>query len=125
MPYFPCKNNMNVMFYSFGIGLSLKDITAFYYAEKLLHELLRIYLEKIVLYQLVKSTKIIPCTSCNISLDQYIQRYWLIFCHFYGKQSIWIHINEDTEYCLISCHLNNNNMSPHHFLLFLHYIGVL
>ena len=29
----------------------------FYYAEKLLHEVLRICLEKIVLYQLVTSTK--------------------------------------------------------------------
>ena len=57
MSYFPCINNMNVMFYSFGIGFSLKGITAFYYAEKVLHELLRIYLEKIVLYQLVTSTK--------------------------------------------------------------------
>ena len=45
MSYFPCINNMNVMFYSFCIGFSLKGITAFYYAEKLLHELLRIYLE--------------------------------------------------------------------------------
>ena len=44
--YFPCINNMNVMFYSFCIRFSLKDITAFYYAEKLLHELMRIYLEK-------------------------------------------------------------------------------
>ena len=57
MPYFPCINNMNVMFYSFGNRFSLKGITAFYYAEKLLHDLLRIYLEKIVLYQLVTSTK--------------------------------------------------------------------
>ena len=48
---------MTVMFYSFGIRFSLKYISAFYYAEKLLHELLRIYLEKIVLYQLVTSTK--------------------------------------------------------------------
>ena len=46
MSYFACINNMNVMYYSFGIRFSLKDITAFYYAEKLLHELLRIYLEK-------------------------------------------------------------------------------
>ena len=57
MSYFPCINNMNVMFYSFGIRFSLKDITAFYYAEKLLLELLRIYLEKKVLYQLVTSPK--------------------------------------------------------------------
>ena len=58
MPYFPCINNMNVMFYSFGIRFSLKYITAFYYAKKLLHELLSIYLEKKnVLYQLVTSTK--------------------------------------------------------------------
>ena len=55
MPYFPCINKMNVMFYSFGIRFSLKGITD--YAEKLLHELLRIYLEKIVLYQWVASTK--------------------------------------------------------------------
>ena len=27
--YFPCTHNMNVMFYSFGIRFSLKDITAF------------------------------------------------------------------------------------------------
>ena len=57
MPYFPCINNMNIMFYSFGIRFSLKGIMHFYYAEKLLHELLRIYLEKFVLYQLVTSTK--------------------------------------------------------------------
>ena len=53
-----------------------------------------------------------------MSLAQYIQGYWLIFCHFYGKQTIWILINEDTEYCLISRHLNNNNMSTHYLLLF-------
>ena len=29
VPYFPCINNMNVMFYSFGIMFSLKGITAF------------------------------------------------------------------------------------------------
>ena len=52
MSYFPCTNNMNVMFYSFGIRFSLKGIIAFYYAEKLLHDLL-IYLVKIVLHQLV------------------------------------------------------------------------
>ena len=56
MSYFPCINNMNVMFLI--NWFSLKDITAFYYAEKLLHELLRIYLEKKnVLYQLVTSPK--------------------------------------------------------------------
>ena len=49
---------MNVMFYSFDIRFSLKGKTAFfYYAEKLLHELLKIYLEKNVLYELVTSTK--------------------------------------------------------------------
>ena len=118
MSYFPCINNMNVMFYSFVIGFSLKGITAFYYVEKLLHELLRIYLEKIVLYQLVTSTK---NQTLNEMQYKYIQSYWLIFCHFYGKQTIWIHINEDTVYCLISRHLNtcnNNNMSPNHFFLF-------
>ena len=54
MPDFSCINNMNIMFYSFGIRFSLKGITAFLlcYAEKLLHELLRIYLEKIVVHQL-------------------------------------------------------------------------
>ena len=112
---------MNVMFYSFGIRFSLllKGITAFYYAEKLLHELLRMYLENIVLYQLDTSTKNQTLNELSyICLAQYIQRYWLKFCHFYGKQTIWIHINEDTEYCLITRQLNNNNMSPHHFLLF-------
>ena len=89
-------NNMNVMFYSFGIRLSIKGITPFYYAEKLLHELLRIYLEKLVLLQLFVQ-KIRPQTCCNISFAQELQRYWLIFCHFYVKQTIWIHINEDSE----------------------------
>ena len=88
----------------------------FYYAEKLLHELLRIYLEKI-LYQLVTSSKNQTLNELQYKFGSvYIQRYWLIFCHFYG--TIWIHINEDTEHCLISRHLKNNNMSPHYFLLF-------
>ena len=64
------------------------------------------------------SYKIQTPNELRHKLVHYIQRDWLIFCHFYGKQTIWIHTHEDTEYCLISRDLKNNNMSPRYFFLF-------
>ena len=43
---------------------------------------------------------------------------WLIICNFNVKQTVWIHIPEDTEDYLITGLIKNKRRSPNYFFLF-------